>query len=272
MENKVFLNIDTKRGMVVIPFDSLKKLDLFTIGYDNELQLINSLSKILELDLKIEDVLNIYISGKRFEHTRNSSLNCIKYSSDNYNIDSLGDMLSLYLKQDHRRIRYCDVRFVKIDSMIRFNAGYQISDKDIDFAVKVFLNNKEKDNYKKQRDMYFLVKKFGNVKSDKLSRGERDRLSLSEMNAQGDSFVQYLVELAGRDNDKLVKALDELSKVDLEDISRLMDGKNYAPFDGLVNNDETEIEEDRYALEMLTNLRIDEIKDLQLGYSLVLRR
>ena len=115
--------------------------------------------------------------------------------------------------------------------------------------------------------MLTLVKSFGNIRSDKLSKGERDRLSLSEMNAQEDSFVQYLVELAGRDKDKLVKALDELSKVDLEDISRLMDGKNYAPFDGLVNDKEDNIDEDRYALEMLTNLRIDEIKDLQLGYS-----
>ena len=112
-----------------------------------------------------------------------------------------------------------------------------------------------------------MIKSFGNVRSDKLSKGERERLALSEMNAQEDSFVQYLIELASRDKDKLVMALDELSKVDLEDISRLMDGKNYAPFDGLVNDKEDDLEEDIYALEMLTDLSIEEIKDLQLGYS-----
>ena len=263
MENKVFLNIDTNRGLVVIPFESLRKLDLFTVGYNNKEELVDSLSRMLDLSLNVDDVLNIYISGNRYKHTRNDSLNYIKYSDDNYNIDSLSDMLSLYLKQDHRRIRYCDVRFVNIDSMLRFNAGYPINDREIDLAVKIFLNK----DYKKQRDMYFMIKSFGNVRSDKLSKGERERLVLSEMNAQEDSFVQYLVELASRDKDKLVMALDELSKVDLEDISRLMDGKNYAPFDGLVNDKEDDLEEDIYALEMLTDLSIEEIKDLQLGYS-----
>ena len=39
MENKVFLNIDTNRGLVVIPFESLRKLDLFTVGYNNKEEL-----------------------------------------------------------------------------------------------------------------------------------------------------------------------------------------------------------------------------------------
>ena len=105
MDNKVFLNIETKRGLIVIPFDKLKYVDLFTMGYNNEIELIESIDKILDLSLDISEVTDIYISGRRFKYTKNDSLSCIKYSTDNYNLDSLKEMLSLYLKQNHKRIR-----------------------------------------------------------------------------------------------------------------------------------------------------------------------
>ena len=263
MENKVFLNIDTTRGLVVIPFDKLRDVDLFTEGYDNETELIESLNNILDLSLDISEVINIYISGRRFELTRNSSLSHIKYSSDNYNLDSLKSMLSLYLKQDHRRIRYCDVRFVQTRAMIDFNAGNPISDNDIDAAVSIYLES----GYKKERDMYFMIKDFATIKTDKLTKEERTKENISKMHAEEDSVVQYFIELASRDNNMLEKALDELSKLDLEEISKALDTKQYAPVDGLatpiIKDDEYE---HRHALEVLTGLDIHEIKELQIGF------
>ena len=263
MENKVILNIETKSGKIVIPFIGLKELDCFTMGYNNDIELIESLSKMLNLSLNVDYVLRLYITSDKYKDRKNSSLSCIKYSGDNYNIDSLGEMLSLYLKQDHRRIRNCDVRFVITDGMVKFNAGKDISDRDIDIAVKVFL----KVNYKKHRDMYFMIKNFGGIRIDKLAKEDRnrDRMHISKMSTSDeDSFVQYLIELASRNEDKLDKVIDELSRVELEDISRVLeDGKNDL-FDGFGNGD---TDEDLYALESLTEMNIEQIIAIQDEFS-----
>ena len=230
------------------------------MGYNNEIELIESINKILDLSLDISEVTDIYISGRRFKHTKNDSLSCIKYSTDNYNLDSLKEMLSLYLKQNHKRIRYCDVRFVNTEGMIKFNAGRPISDKDIELAVSIYLNS----GYKKERDMYFMIKNFGTVRTEKLKESSRTRESLKEMD---DSFVKYLIELSSRGEEQLEKALDELSKIDLEEISKVLDGKQHIPFDWLYNPKEDDSEyENRHALEVLTGLDTYEIKDLQIGY------
>ena len=138
MENRVILNIETSNGIYAIPFLDLCKLDRWTVAFSNENEMIDSLNRILGLSIDMKDIVSIYISNDRY--VNRDSLSCIKYSSENWNLDSLKDMLSLYLRQDHRRIRRCDVRFVNTSGMVRFNAGMPIDDYDIDLAVKIFLN------------------------------------------------------------------------------------------------------------------------------------
>lgn len=262
MKNKVYLNIRTVKGLISIPFVGLRELDYFTVGYENEENLIESLNKILDLSLSVTDVNNIYISGNRYKDAENSSLSCIKYSRDNYNLDSLVEMLALYLKKNRERIRNCDVRHVATEGMTNFNAGMSISDSDIDLAVKTFL----KSGYKKQRDMYFMVKNFSSVKIDGLPNEDIERTKLSKMEAKDDeSYVQYLFEFVSKGEEEEERAMDELSKVDFEDISEVLGNNRSTLFDG-VTDEKIDSLEDIYALEVLTELSIDKIKELQTEY------
>jgi len=260
MEKRVMLNIDTKNGHYVIPFLDLKKLDGFTAGFKNEEEMIETLNRILDLSIDMEDIVRIYISSDRYKERDNSSLSCIKYSGDNFNIDSLRDMFSLYLKQDHRRIRRSDVRFVNTDNMLRFQAGKPISDKGIDVAVKVFLSM----DYKKQRDVYFMIRDFGSVRIDKVVRDMEDTKEndLSKSESYNEEFIQYLVELAGRGEEYLDKAMEELSKVDLEDISRSLEKGGLGIFDSL-GATFSEFDEDTYVLVEYTGMSIEELKSIQ---------
>lgn len=258
MGDKVFLKIETRKGDVLIPFLGLKEVDYFTVGYENEAELINSLCEMLNLAISLEDVIKVSITSDKYKGTGNSSLNYLKFKVDNYNVDSLKEMLSLYLRQDHRRIKYCDVRHVNTDEMVKFKGGFPISDRGIDLAVKAFMNG----NYKKQRDMYFLIKGFGGIRIDKLSNEEivdyRKNLAIAE--AMEDDFYQYLVELASKGEEEFEKAMDELSKNDLEDISRMLGTNDVVLFDGVKTQDG--MTEDMYALEALTGMRISSLKKM----------
>lgn len=271
MENRVILNIETSNGVYVIPFIDLYKLDRWTVVFSNEEEMINSINRILGLSIDLSDVVSIYISSDRYMDRDNNSLSNIKYSGDNWNFDSLKDMLSLYLKQDHRRIRKCDVRFVNTHEMTMFQAGYDISDRDIDLAVKIYL----KDNYKKQRDMYFMIKNFGSIRTDKVGSymEEVRRNELSKGESINDDFIQYLIELSGRGVDYLDKAMDELSKSDLEEIERVLTKPERGIFDGFRTVDEEKsLEEDMICLVEFTGMSIEELKEIQPNNGLNLGR
>lgn len=257
MGNEVYLNIETNKGLIMIPFLGIKELDCFTVGYGSGAELIDSLCEILDLNISLLDVIRIYISGDRYKNNGNSSLNYIKYRADNYNVESVREMLSLYLRQDHRRIKYCDVRHVATDGMVKFKGGKAITDREINLAVKAFFTG----DYKKQRDMYFLIKDFGGVRIDKLSDDHKKqyKTELSKMESKEDDFYQYLIELASRGEEDLDRAMDELSRTDLEDISKLLNGNGV--FDGITKDNE-EVSEDVYAIEALTGMSINSLKNL----------
>ena len=262
MENKVILNIETGNGKYVIPFIDLSNLDRWTVLFPGASEMIDSLNKILGLSIDMDDVNAIYISSDRYMDRENNSLSNIKYSDDNFDCDSLRDMLSLYFKQDHRRIRKCDVRFVNTHAMTMFQAGYDISDRDIDVAVFVYL----KDNYKKQRDMYFMIKNFGGIRINKIGSyiEEIKRSELSKCDSINDNFIQELIGLASRGEEYLDKAMEDLSKCDLEEIEKLLSKPERGIFDGLRTEylDES-LEEEMICLLEFTDMSIEELRGLQ---------
>ena len=266
MGNSVFLNIETNYGIIKIPFIGLKELDYFTVGYENSEKLINSLIKILDLPILFSDVLNMYITGRDYTNNGNSSINYIKYRGDNYDMQSVQDMLSLYLRQDHRRIRFCDVRHVKTEGIIRFNGGMAISDREINMAVNSFLKDRYGIYiYKKVRDMYFLVKNFGGVKINKLYADYISTydVNLSKVESKEDDFYQYLIEYSSKGENEFEKAIDELSIMELEDIKNAIENGNL--FDGIKKEDDYELTEDICALESLTGLSIETLKKMISG-------
>ena len=84
MGERVYLNVDTNDGLMFIPFIGLKELDLFTVGFQNGLELINSLNRMLDISINIDSVKRIYISGDMYKKSDKGSLSEIKYSSDNF--------------------------------------------------------------------------------------------------------------------------------------------------------------------------------------------
>lgn len=266
MGNSVFLNIETNYGVIRIPFMGLKELDYFTIGYNDSEELINSLIKVLDLPMLFSDVSRIYIDGKDYTNNGNSSINYIKYRGDNYDMESVQNILSLYLRQDHRRIRFCDVRYVKTEGMIRFNGGMSITDREINMSINSFLKDRYGNYvYKKVRDMYFLVKKFGGVKINKLYADYISTydVNLSKVEAKEDDFYQYLIEYSSHGENEFEKAIDELSIMELENIKSTIEDGNL--FDGIKKEEDYELVEDINALESLTGLSIESLKKIVSG-------
>ena len=262
MGNSVFLNIETNYGIIRIPFVGLRELDYFTVGYADSVELVNSLIKMLNLSILYSDVLDMYITGDKYTNNGNSSLSCIKYRGDNYDMDSVKNILSLFLRQDHRRIRYCDVRHVKTEGMIRFNGGMSINDREIEMAINAFLIDRNGIYiYKKVRDMYFLVKNFGGIKINKLYDGDSFLydINLSKVESRDDDFYQYLIEYSSNGENEFEKAIDELSRMELENIKNTIENGNL--FDG-IKKDDDELTEDMYALESLTGMSIDSLKKI----------
>ena len=144
--------------------------------------------------------------------------------------------------------------------MLRFQAGLPISDKGIELAVKVFLNM----NYKKQRDTYFMIRNFGNIKVDKVVKEVDNSKStdLSKTEAYNDEFIQYLIEVASRGEEYLNRAIGELSMYDLEDISRSLGNRGVDIFDGL-ERPLGEFDEEAYVLVEYTGMSIEELKSIQ---------
>ena len=266
MGNSVFLNIETNYGIIRIPFVGLRELDYFTVGYADSVELVNSLIKMLNLSILYSDVLDMYITGDKYTNNGNSSLSCIKYRDDNYDMESVKNMLSLFLRQDHRRIRYCDVRHVKTEGMIRFNGGMTINDREIDLAINSFLKDRTGMYiYKKVRDMYFLVKDFGGIKINKLYDGASYLydINLSKTESREDDFYQYLIEYSSNGENEFEKAIDELSRMELENIKDTIENRNL--FDGIKKEDD-ELTEDMYALESLTGMSIASLKKINPGF------
>ena len=266
MGNSVFLNIETNYGIIRIPFVGLRELDYFTVGYADSVELVNSLIKMLNLSILYSDVLDMYITGDKYTNNGNSSLSCIKYRDDNYDMESVKNMLSLFLRQDHRRIRYCDVRHVKTEGMIRFNGGMTINDREIDLAINSFLKDRTGMYiYKKVRDMYFLVKDFGGIKINKLYDGASYLydINLSKTESREDDFYQYLIEYSSNGENEFEKAIDELSRMELENIKDTIENGNL--FDGIKKEDD-ELTEDMYALESLTGMSIASLKKINPGF------
>ena len=258
MGNKVYLNIKTDRGVIVIPFVGLEELDFFTVGYSSRGELITSLCKILNLSISMDEVSDVYITGDMYKKSDKGSLSQIKYSGNNFDKDTLMKMFALYLKQDRRRVKRNGIRNVITEGMVKFKGGRFVSDKEIDKAVEVYFKD-----YKNQRDTYFLIKDFAKVEKEQLSLVSRtaNRKELYQLESREDNFFQYLIELASRDREKFEIAMDELSKADLEDIGRAL-GKNYIGVVDGVSNEELGTPEDIYLLEHCTNMSIYELGDL----------
>lgn len=267
------LYMETSKGIISIPFVSIKEADLFTSQYNsrfdnvgNRNKLLNFLIKILQLPISVDDIGRVYLSYKNIDDIEFNYETClpVKYSKDNYNIDSVIANFSLYLKRDQSRLNYPGIRDVGKKKFSRFVPG-EMSNNDIDFLAGVYLNN----DYRKIRDMYFYLSELDsvnekyNIRIDKLVSNNDDFSSekLSSLESD-DDFIQYLIELSSRGDREYNIAMEELSSSDLEDIRRSIGKTPVAVVDGLSDSRLINVNRDIANLEECTGISIDKLREM----------
>ena len=277
MEEFASLCIVTYNGLIKIPFKSLQELDLFTVRYADENELINGFNELLKLSILPKDVINVYVYheyqvGKNENSFRDSYLP-VKYIGDNYDLDSLKDGFIYYLQQDHNRVKDFGVKKIKTAAMREFVLGNEnLSDFDIKVAVDKYFEGAK---YGIFRNVYFKLKQRKVKVSKNRVKREEDKMidrNLSRFSSDNE-FYQHLLEYASRGPEESNKVVEELSKFDLEELSMMLKNPHYGLFDGVVKNSNVSLDEvngqtqskfdafleDLYDLEKYTGYDIDEL-------------
>lgn len=257
MEELTLLKIKTYDGNIEIPFVNLELLDEFTIRYKNKEELVCGLFNMLNISIDKNRVLDVYVY---YEYMKNEQMRTknsrVKYSGDNVDKKYLSEYLKELLKRDHDLIHYCGVRKIRSKGIIEFIHGDRdIKDFEIDYAVSEYLKGVP---YGVFRKVYFFLKEHGvKFRVNKVVKdGENINRNLSKFHSD-DSYIQSLLRRAS-DDGECDEIMDELSKVDLEDLRGLLVNSNFGLFDG-VDNDRRYTLEDLYDLEKCSGISIDEL-------------
>lgn len=258
MGRKVNFCIKTNNDEIYIPFNSLEAADLFTMRYEKRVDLLSNLIEILNLPIEMDDIVNAYLCYNK----EDGKWLAIRYTKDNYNVDSLIDSYSTYLKTDQNRLNGYGIRNVVSILVPDFVPGC-LNDRYIDLIARRYLDN----SYKKIRDVYFLIKKHIKVKIDDFSDKRDksiDRNGLNQMTNYEDEYIKYLMELASSNEDEFQYAAEELAMMGLDEIERRLNGKYFSPvIDGMGYEEYLGANsKDIYSLEKATGLSIYELKDV----------
>ena len=233
-KNATYLFIVTTKGVITIPFPSVKIADEYTVNFNDQNELISKLSKILQLDITQDDILDTYLEWQRYDarnRTIVSSKLPIKYQSDNYDINNLKVVFSSYLKEDRQRIMRFDIRYLQTPAFINFVHGNGVlTERDIDFGVEAFLKD---GNYMKARDIYFGLK-YSKRKVKTLPKRIGYNLSQDlDKHYTRDTYLSSLLDYAKQGDEEYAKAMEIIASYDLEQLDSLVDSKEGKIVDGL---------------------------------------
>ena len=233
-KNATYLFIVTTKGVITIPFPSVKIADEYTTNFNDQNDLISKLSKILQLDITQDDILDTYLEWQRYDarnRTIVSSKLPIKYQSDNYDINNLKVVFSSYLKEDRQRIMRFDIRYLQTPAFINFVHGNGVlTERDIDFGVEAFLKD---GNYMKARDIYFGLK-YSKRKVKTLPKRIGYNLSQDlDKHYTRDTYLSSLLDYAKQGDEEYAKAMEIIASYDLEQLDSLVDSKEGKIVDGL---------------------------------------
>ena len=264
-KDEILLFIITDRGNIAIPFKNLLEVDSYTIRFENILELLKKIGKIVKKDLSSLRVIDSYLEyNYNYRTTReNVDLNGklpIKYKDDNYDADNLITGFAEYLKGDYQRIKQFNIKFVRVPAIENYIRGNGIlTDEDIDMAVNAYFKD---GNYKKRREVYFKLKNFGKkiiinkYREDKVS-GNGD-LSKFEIN---DEYLSSLADYARKGEEEYQNVMEIISLYDIDDISKKMKNPHYGVIDGMADYDQV-FSSDIVALEMATGISIQDLEKI----------
>lgn len=263
MKSEIYLFIETKKGNLAIPFKRLKGLDEFTVRYKNNQDLVLNLMNALNISMELDQVIDVYVYYHYFKKDKNSG-NIeegsyqlpIKYSEDNYDMDSVEEAYSKYLIDDKSRIKKTGVKYVSYGPLQDYLVDNKpIRNSDIEFAAHLYLLS----DYRKNRDIYFMLKYAGykvrtkKVKTSKAILGER---SIENLSSSNDYFASLIARVKNNPDD-YDEVMEEMSSYDLDDIKNWLDGDSKL-VDGIVDSSKLS-NLDIYELAVLTGLKLEEL-------------
>lgn len=260
-KKEIYLKIDTYDGVITIPFKNLEEVDKFTVMYSNMAELINSLIRILNLKIDLYDVSSVYLTRDKYKREIDTDCLPVKYSSDNFNYQSLHDAFVAYINADLGRILSTDLRYLRTREIAKFFDSRYIDPYEVDRAVRSFFDGT---GYKRKRDTYFMIRDEEGVKIkiDKVEiKRSTGRKNLSQYyDEKEDNYLNYLIELSQRRPDMFEKVLEEIAQSDLEDISKFIKDDGYGIVDG-VSDVSILTGEQIKLLEETTGISIDELRE-----------
>lgn len=263
MDEEILLFIITDKGNMAIPFRSLLEVDSYTIRFEDINEFIQKISKIINRNLSSLRVVDSYLEYNY--KTSNGGKNLkgrlpIKYNDDNYDDDNLITVFAEYLKGDYQRIKQFNIKFVRVPAIENYIRGNGIlTDEDIDMAVNAYFKD---GNYKKRREVYFKLKRFGKkirinkYREDKVS-GNGD-LSKFEIN---DEYLSSLADYARKGEEEYQNVMEIISLYDIDDISKKMKNPHYGVIDGMTDYDQV-FSSDIVALEVATGISIQDLEKI----------
>lgn len=259
-----YLELEYDGKIISIPFGKLKDIDQYTMGYSDRKSFLNNLIAILGFDIDINFVDKVYLVDEENRLNGFNYEDClpIRYSRDNYNVDSLRENFIYYLQKDHNRIRRFDIVHVKLSSMMDFkDRKRDISDDEIRQCVDAYF----KEHYKAIRQIYFDISDECNIKIDKFEVSKKNikRDNLSKIKSEEDDYLQYLIECFSRSEEDRLRAREELALMDIDELMGKLEGYSSGLLDGLTDIDSVkskELDDERIELEYLVGMNIDEIR------------
>ena len=260
MEKEIYLKIDTDKGVVTIPFKSLEEVDRFTVIFSNKGELVNSFIEMLQLEIDLYDVTDVYLTDDKYKIQLDNGCLPIKYSKDNFNYKSLEEAFVIYIKNDQKRILTTDMRYLKTREILKFfDAGF-IDTYEIERAVRAFFDGT---GYKRKRNTYFMIKDEDGIviKCDKVDEvHDLERGDLSKYYSGEEDYLSHLIELSQRNPEMIDRVMDEIAQSDMEELASLLKIDGHGIVDG-ASDSKILMNSQIRLLEETTGISIDELRE-----------
>lgn len=263
-KNRVQLCIIMKDGAISIPFLTLRGVDDYTRYYEDNIDIFNEINEILELDIPdryFQDVCILYQHySLKYGKTTTVYLP-VKLKRDNYDSNDLKKKLREYLKEDYRRIKLFDIRYLKSETMQNYlHTGKGMTDIGIDYAVESYFAT---NSYKKKRDTYFALKDLGQEVAVREDDGkdilDKSFKSMTDFTTD-DIYLNGLIEFSKKGEEEYSRAMELMASQDLEELDKKVHHPYYGMVDGL--RDKQSTLEKELILVHSTGLSIEELKNL----------
>lgn len=236
MAREIYLEFNYKGKVHSIPCNTLEELDSFTEEFSNKEELIKYFNATKDFPANETYVRVKYVSPKPSKGTiRYTNLDVV-YKEDIFDEEALLENLKIFLMTYPKEVynKKWKVIFI-LDNMSKKRGNDQITDNDIIYACDKLWEG----GYKRQRDIYFSLKKVGiktrrkPIKSAKIitSGPQLNRMDYFDSDNE---YYEYLKEYATRGDEEAAFAMDEIAKFDFSHVYLTKNSDKYESlFDGI---------------------------------------